>query len=688
MIELSAGELRLSGGFTFDQLGTIHRTGGHIVLDQRLVDPDGVFEIDSTYGSIDLGENAEIRWMTITTTDGARLVAAETGASLQYATIAGELAILPGVELPIDDSQLAGGSISLEGAGEQFAKLTGSYNSVLEGTGEVVFNGADDANRITLDIGQQVTVRTGASGGHLQSCYNDGQIILDNPDAKLYIEAEFYNRGQIIMSDGTLVLDGADWLYLEGNSFGYKRCYLSSLGDIQITGGKVWVTAHTMKLDGIAMDLDQYGSVEVFDDVTFSNGSIVSTGDNQLIIRGKNVDLSGLTMVDADIRVAPGGELTWSTPFAEGRRLILNGDATGIASAIVSSDGETIFNGSDNANVITMPSFTGLGATGVIRTGTTGGTINSWGTMQSLGTIIADTLGATLTIDSQGSFLNRGEMRVGSGAEVVVLLVEGNEVYTPKYYQYANKLRLDGGKFTARKIAVANAVVEGNGDIVGDVEVASTGTIAPGFSAGRINIDGNLSVLAETPTMQIELGGTSPGEEYDQIAITGDVALDGVLALSLIDDYVPSAGDVFEIMTYQGDRTGRYDHVDTTAVGALGDLALAVLYDDDLGGLDGSVLVRATLIGDANADNSVDIADLTRLSQNYGRVDDVGWTQGDFNQDGSIDIADLVQLSQHYGQSVEVLEAFVAVAQTPEPATAGVVLVMMSLLHRRGRRSA
>ncbi|QNN24867.1 hypothetical protein HED60_22160 [Planctomycetales bacterium ZRK34] len=59
-------------------------------------------------------------------------------------------------------------------------------------------------------------------------------------------------------------------------------------------------------------------------------------------------------------------------------------------------------------------------------------------------------------------------------------------------------------------------------------------------------------------------------------------------------------------------------------------------------------LVR-TPLGDANLDGFVDIADLTRLSQNYGGSG--GWGEGDFNGDGLVDIADLTILSSHYGSS-------------------------------------
>jgi hypothetical protein len=98
------------------------------------------------------------------------------------------------------------------------------------------------------------------------------------------------------------------------------------------------------------------------------------------------------------------------------------------------------------------------------------------------------------------------------------------------------------------------------------------------------------------------------------------------------------------------------------------------------------------LIGDANVDGSVDIADLVRLSQNYSASGDVGWAQGDFNLDGVVDIADLVLLSQHYSQQDPLGSpaALLAAVTTPEPGAAGALLgmLLLSALRDRGRHRA
>jgi hypothetical protein len=74
------------------------------------------------------------------------------------------------------------------------------------------------------------------------------------------------------------------------------------------------------------------------------------------------------------------------------------------------------------------------------------------------------------------------------------------------------------------------------------------------------------------------------------------------------------------------------------------------------GGLsvDGSaVLVRLTIKGDANLDNTVDFVDLVALAQHYNTSDGSQvWTTGDFTYDGNVDFSDLVALAQNYNTSL------------------------------------
>lgn len=274
-----------------------------------------------------------------------------------------------------------------------------------------------------------------------------------------------------------------------------------------------------------------------------------------------------------------------------------------------------------------------------------------------------------------------GTLTIGDGSVVSVvneLNIRGNTVdgdVSPGRIVVATGGSLSYGRLTGR------------GTIEGDL--TNVAVVAPGQSPGTLNVEGGF-VQVSTGRLEMEFADPAmvgQGLEYDQqfdvLAITDDATLDGTLSLARLDSYVPEAGNAFEIITADT-FNGRLKSVEGAIISD--DLAFAILYDIDPFGLDSAIVARVSLLGDANVDNVVDIADLVRLSQNYSRNVDVTWTDGDFNQDGAVNIADLVLLSQHYSQSVEVLEAFVAAVRTPAPGTASVVCLVSFILMRRRTR--
>jgi hypothetical protein len=99
---------------------------------------------------------------------------------------------------------------------------------------------------------------------------------------------------------------------------------------------------------------------------------------------------------------------------------------------------------------------------------------------------------------------------------------------------------------------------------VATVQVQSGGTLAlqnqETLTAGVTN-SGNVSPLGAATiagsyvqtsggTLDIGIGGTTPGTGYDQLNITGSATLAGTLNVSLINGWAPSSGDVYQILTY------------------------------------------------------------------------------------------------------------------------------------------
>jgi hypothetical protein len=86
----------------------------------------------------------------------------------------------------------------------------------------------------------------------------------------------------------------------------------------------------------------------------------------------------------------------------------------------------------------------------------------------------------------------------------------------------------DGGSRYAAMNVEHGATLGGHGQInASEVTVRQGGTLAPGGSAGQLEIEGNLT-LAGGATLRMKLGGGTPGDGegcYDQIVVRGAVTL-------------------------------------------------------------------------------------------------------------------------------------------------------------------
>jgi len=118
-----------------------------------------------------------------------------------------------------------------------------------------------------------------------------------------------------------------------------------------------------------------------------------------------------------------------------------------------------------------------------------------------------------------------------------------------------NALNTGGGT-----VSVLAGVVAGSGQIVGNLENIS-GTVSPGNSPGTLTVVGNYT-QESAGTLAIELAGLVPGDDYDQLEVTGNLAIHGgTLEVSLIGEFQPSAGDVFDILDFSSTSGVGFDLV-------------------------------------------------------------------------------------------------------------------------------
>jgi hypothetical protein len=135
-------------------------------------------------------------------------------------------------------------------------------------------------------------------------------------------------------------------------------------------------------------------------------------------------------------------------------------------------------------------------------------------------------------------FSNNGTCDLGTGSFLIAeqYLTNSGTVNMGLNSTFRGRLGLDN-----------SGALNGSGTVITNVSFTQAGTISPGFSPGLLNFN---SLPSGTTNTYIELQGTAtPGTDYDQIAVAGAGVADGVLNLSFLGGFNPSAGDEFTIMT-------------------------------------------------------------------------------------------------------------------------------------------
>lgn len=141
------------------------------------------------------------------------------------------------------------------------------------------------------------------------------------------------------------------------------------------------------------------------------------------------------------------------------------------------------------------------------------------------------------TTDVQRAFANGGTVEA----------LAGTLLYSAGYSQTAGSTLVNGGTLqSTTNLDILGGTLRGVGSV--NAAVVSSGLVAPGLSAGLLNVGGNYTQTA-TGSYGVEIGGLAPGTQHDRMAVTGSAGLAGTLNVSLIGGFNPAPGDSFTILT-------------------------------------------------------------------------------------------------------------------------------------------
>ena len=363
---------------------------------------------------------------------------------------------------------------------------------------------------------------------------NAGTFTKSTATGSSYCNVPFNNTGTVTINSGTMNLNGGG---TSTGSFAAGATGTLNFGGgtqaVTLAAGKSFSGAGTMGFTGGTTTVGGAGTYSVTGTSNITNGILnmnIASGAGDWAQSAGN--LSG----SATVTVPSGKSYAWSggTMSGTGSTVIASG-ATLTISAGVAVQRQITVNGTGSWTGGRLD-FTG----GVITNNGTFTTTADNGIENFAGTTAFNNAGTFTKSTATGSsycnvpFNNTGTVNASSGT------LTFNGVFT----QTAGQTILNGGNLaTNTTLNIQGGTLKGAGTITGGI--SNGGTVAPGLSPGILNVIGNYSQTA-AGTLAIELNGTTVGTQYDQLNITGTVALAG--ALSITTGFTPAEGDTFTIL--------------------------------------------------------------------------------------------------------------------------------------------
>lgn len=371
-----------------------------------------------------------------------------------------------------------------------------------------------------------------------------GEFVIDSTSSKYFLS------GTTIGSNGVMRWK-AGTIYCSGCSDGV----LNNNGTLIVDVGSI----NTATLNQIALNNSgtvdiQTGTFYVYGGTTTgaiqgTSGAVLHTNNhtlaNNATIGGTLTFNSGILNLTGNVNLP--GTLTWSGGGFNG-----TGTFQGTGELVVNGSGSKyIYSGTTITNAMTMRWSAGT----IDCNGCTNGALNN------NGTLIVDVGSGGTAYLSDTVLTNNGTVNLMTG------------VFRPyqTVIQSGGTWTFNGGNLTGA-INLQGGTLSGAGTISGNVINAAT--INVGGTPGTLTISGTYTQTG-SGVLNVQIGGTTAGSQYDRLAISGAASLAGTLNLSLINSFIPAVGNAFDVLTF-GSRTGTFTTVTGTDIG--GGLQLTPAY--------------------------------------------------------------------------------------------------------------
>ncbi len=647
----NTGTLTINGGSLttgdFTRLGALNLQNGTLTVD------GGQFDNGSQFADLAIQGNA-----------------ANTLATLQFSNGSYTKSLTVG-NLSVGNSRpgaliLASGSSAAAEFGVSMATLPGGNSTIALSGGNTEL---DSIGAITVGGGGSATLTIGAG-----STVNDFDALILNASGTVNLNGGTLTMNQFspnggafnwtsgkVLYDGDAIVDGSQLAALlgtsgmlaSGHTLGNTSGTMALTGNLTVAGGQLnsvgltnyatlsvssgSVQATTLANNGFmvisggsltATALSNTGEIQLASPAA-SVGSAGTTLTNSGRLDGTgriNSDLlnnaNGVVAVDAGQRLVFGGS---SNSNNNNGTISLTGGTVEFTAPLINAAGGFIsgrgtFRGNSSNSMVGFPSNPvvdyGLKNSGVVAF--SGGFSDVFGKVNNL---ISSSGGGGQIINAGGGIVTFHDDVVNNGTEI---------------------------RTVAGSRTVFFGAVSGAAPFTGTGTVEFNGDLRPGNSPASVSFGGNLE-LGYSSKLQIELGGTIVGSQYDKVNVTGQLNLGGTLDVVLYNGFKPVMGNSFDILNWTS-LSGMFSSENLPTMNG------RIVWDGSQLYTTGTLSVLNTFYaGDFNRDGHVDAADIVSAEQaltdlsNYKSA--MGMTDptlfglvADVNGDGYFNNADLQQL--------------------------------------------
>lgn len=433
--------------------------------------------------------------------------------------------------------------------------------------------------------------------------YN-GVFLPNNPTLGTW-EIEFRVNGASVALDTFLVADSSttrDWQRLTSGNWDEPGSWNSSTAphaetdvtiqpndSLTVTGPAAAGAAKSLVIGGAAgsatLQLQAGGPLAVLGETSvaagsvlvaaanFSTGSLVGQGNvalagSQLTVGGDNADFTfngpitgtgGVVKTGAGVGTLAGPNSYTGTTTIEQGTLTINNTLSSPGGEIQVADGAT------------------LRASGALQRH-----VGGQGTIEASGPLVLGDLGSSTGYDFPGTLLVGSHLVALLDADEAQLasgVLEGGTLATATSLRITGSLSAAGqsvvngivNNASIVKVAHASSTltftgpVTGSGSFSGEGLVIFQSSYSPGDSPAAVQL-----VNADFhDLLLLEIAGRTPGDEYDQLIITGNAAVGGTLAVELLDGFQPLPGDAFLLIdATAGSLIGQFSDVRLPALQA------------------------------------------------------------------------------------------------------------------------